>query len=560
MITVGRTLQPESKVAGGIRLARIAALGILAAGAAFAQVNVLTANGDNNRTSANLKETQLRPATVAPGSFGKLGSFPVDGQVYAQPLYVSSLRMPDGSAHNVLFIFTMHNSVFAFDADTPSAAGLLWQASLGSSVPASMLFTKYSDIWPEIGILSTGAIDLQHGVLYAVAETLVNGSPVFYLHALDVTTGQETMNGPVAIAASVPGIGGGSTASQMISFDPGQQMQRSGLLLANNAVYVAFGAHADESPWHGWVISYDFADLTQQTGVFVTTPSGDGGGIWQSGRGLPADNAGNVYAITGNGDFDGAQDFAETFVKLSGRSAKLTGWYTPDYYQVLSDGDADLSAGPALIPGTHMILGGDKYGELYLINGDVMGGLSSKTSAGRIFPGAVFGGMFNLAVWGRPDGAYVYAQGQGDVVKSYWISRDWKISAASAGVTSVDAPRVGMAFSANGASDGILWETTGNFHAPGVPGTLHAFDALDLTMELWNSDLNAPSDSLGAFSKFANPTVADGKVYVPTQSGAVVVYGAICNSGAPSAKVRLPAVTRRSQSATGCGPTTQIVQ
>jgi hypothetical protein len=541
------------------RIARLAAL-TLACAAAYAQVNVLTANGDNNRTSANQQESQLRPSTVAPGLFGKLGSFPVDGQVYAQPLYVSKLKMPDGKAHSVLFVFTMHNSVFAFDADTPSTAGLLWQTNLGTSVPASMLFTKYSDIWPEIGILSTGVIDLQHGVLYAVAETLMNGGPTFYLHALDVTTGQETMNGPVAIAASVAGIGGGSTANQMITFDASQHMQRSGLLLANNAVYVAFGAHADESPWHGWVISYDFSDLSMQTGVFVTTPSGDGGGIWQAGRGLPADDAGNVYAITGNGDFDGAKDFSETFVKLSGRSAKLTGWYTPDYWQVLSDGDADLSAGPALIPGTHMVLGGDKYGELYLINGDVMGGLSSNTSAGQIFTGAVFGGMFNLAVWGRADGTYVYAQGQGDVIKSYWISRDWKISAASAGVTNADTPRVGMAFSSNGASDGILWETTGNFQAASTPGTLHAFDALDLTKELWNSDLNSPQDSLGSFSKFANPTIANGKVYVPTQSGAVVVYGALCSAAAPSAKLRLPAVTPGLNSATSCGPAPRIVQ
>ena len=233
---------------------------------ALAQVSVLTANGDNNRTNANLHESHLKPQNVRPGSFGKLGSFPADGQIYAQPLYVNNLVFPDGVAHNVLFIATMHNTVYAYDADVPSAAGLLWQVNLGQPFPTALWNAPYTDISPEVGILGTGAIDLGASVLYVVAETLQNGAAMFSLHALDLLTGAERMNGPVAIAAQVSGSGAGSVGG-VIQFDPGQHLQRPGLLLSNGAVYVAFGSHMDQSPWHGWVMSYDASDLTAQLGV-----------------------------------------------------------------------------------------------------------------------------------------------------------------------------------------------------------------------------------------------------------------------------------------------------
>jgi hypothetical protein len=501
-----------------------------------AQVSVLTGNGDNNRTNANLSESHLTPQNVRADSFGKLGSFPADGQVYAQPLYVSNLLFPNGATRNVLIIATMHNTVYAYDADIPSAAGLLWQANLGQPFPVAQWNAPYTDISPGVGILGTGAIDVNSGVLYVVAETLQNGAAVFSLHALDLLTGTERMNGPSAITAQVSGSGAGAVGGVM-RFDPNQHLQRPGLLFSNNAVYVAFGSHMDQRPWHGWVMSYDASDVTKQLGVFLTTPNGEGGAIWHSGRGLAADDAGAVYSMTGNGDFDVTGDFGESFIKLSGPSVSLADWFTPANWKTLTDVDADLSTGPAVIPGTHLIVGGDKYGQLYLLNGDSMGNLGSPdTDDGPVFGNAVIGGMFNFALWNRPEAPYIYVQGFQDVVKAYRIAgAAINTVPVSLGSTPVASPRVGMTISANGSSHGILWETTGDSRVPSVPGTLHAFDAMNLSNELWNSS-NAIEDSLGGFSRFANPTVANGQVYVATSSGAVVAYGLLCANGAPAPK------------------------
>jgi hypothetical protein len=516
-------------------LAGLIALAALS-GQILNQVSVLTANGDNNRTNANLHEAGLTPLNVRQGSFGKLGSFPADGQVYTQPLYVSNLRFPSGDTRNVLFIATMHNTVYAYDADRPSGVGLLWQVNLGQSFPTALWHAPYTDISPEVGILGTGAIDLSGGVLYVVAETLQDGAAAFSLHALDLLTGAERMNGPVVITAQASGSGAGSVGG-VVPFDPRQHLQRPGLLLANGAVYIGFGSHMDQSPWHGWVVSYDAADLTAQRGVFLTTRSGEGGAVWQSGRGLAADDAGSVYSMTGNGDFDGTGNFGESFIKLSGASATLADWFTPKNWKTLTDVDADLSTGPAVIPGTHNIVGGDKYGQLYFLNGDSMGKLDSSDSAGgAIFIGAVIGGMFNFALWNALGTTYIYVQGYQDVVKSYQISGgQYNPTPVSSGLNPVAAPRVGMTVSADGGRNGILWETTGDFTAPSVPGTLHAFDAMNLSDELWNSSENAAEDTLGGFAKFVNPTVVNGKVYVATSSGAVVVYGLLCSNGIPSA-------------------------
>ena len=228
-----------------------------------AQVNILTANGNNDRTNSNLQETQLSPATVTSSTFGKLGVLPVDGQVYSQPLIVSGLSVSGGTTHNVVFVTTMHNSVYAFDADAMSPVSTLWQVNLGASVPALLLYGPDGDIANEIGILSTGVIDLQRGVLYVVADTLVGGTPVFYLHALDLATGAERLNGPVALTASVPGTGSEARPDGTVPFDPMRHIQRPGLLLANDAVYVAFGSHGDQDPYHGWMIGYDASDVSR---------------------------------------------------------------------------------------------------------------------------------------------------------------------------------------------------------------------------------------------------------------------------------------------------------
>jgi len=501
-----------------------------------AQVNVLTANYGNDRSNANLQETLLTPANVSTGSFGKLGSFPVDGQVYAQPLYVSGLSIPGKGTHNVLYVMTEHNSVFAYDADAVSPPNLLWQVNLGPSVP-NTLFDDFFDVAPEIGILSTGVIDLQGGALYVVAETLQGSTPlggakpVFQLHALNIQTGNEMLNGPVAIAAQVSGTGAASNDGT-IAFDPAWHLQRPGLLLVNGAVYIAFGSHGDQAPWHGWLFRYSASDLRQAPGVFMDTLTGVGGAIWQSGRGLAADDAGNIYAITGNGDYDGINNFSESFLKFSGaQQPALLDWFTPPNWQYLSDNDVDLAAGAALIPGTHLVVGGDKNGYLYLVNGDNMG--RGTTGNAAIFPATQIGGVFNFAVWIRGGKAYVFIPELFSSFKCFsttGLSFDTAPVSMSSGT--VDNPYLGMAISANGNEDGtgILWATTGDHSNVNLPGTLHAFDASNLGNELWNSDMANGTDFLGTFAKFANPTVVNGKVYVPTWSNTVTVYGLLSGS------------------------------
>ena len=495
------------------------------------QVNVLTANYDNLRTNANLQETKLTPATVAPGTFGKLGTLPVDGQVYAQPLYFSSLSMPGYGARNVVYIATEHNSVYAYDADSLASPVLFWHVNLGPSVPSGVIQAGYNDVSPEVGILSTGTIDVSAGVLYIVAETLQNGAPVFQLHALSLTDGSEQMNGPVTVTAQYPGSGYGSDGTN-VTFDPTMHIQRPGLLLANNTVYIAFGSHADFGGWHGWVIGYKSGDLSVQTGVFNTSPNGLGGSVWQSGRGLAADEAGALYFISGNGDFDGATGMGESMIKMSGTTFQPVDWYAPGNADWLSNGDYDLAAGVALIPGTHTAIGGDKYGDFYVVNGKSMGHQDANNTSQFNIGGGNFG-LFTFAVWNRSNGAYVYTAQQWGPLQAFQVAgTSLNTSAVSTSKTTATTGYSGLAISANGGvvGSGIVWQTTRDTQGS-TAGTLHAFDADDLTVELWNSNM-ASGDALGTFAKFVSPTVVNGKVYVPTFSGGVAVYGLLPSASA----------------------------
>lgn len=518
-----------------------AAILTLLAGAGEAQINVVTANYGNERSNANLQETVLNTANVAPGNFGKLGSFPTDGQVYGQPLYVSGVAIPGKGTHNVVYLGTEHNSVLAYDADALSSPDLLWQVNFGPSVP-NTLFPDFHDLAPEIGILSTGAIDVQAGALYVVSETLQGSAPVFQLHALDIATGKELKNGPATIAAQVAGSGAESN-NGTISFDPMWHIQRPGLLLSNGAVYVSFGSHGDQSPWHGWLLRYTASDLSQAPSVFNTTLAGAGGSIWQSGRGLAADAAGSLYTVTGNGDYDGVSNFSESVLTLSGDTLTVRGSYTPANWQDMTQNDADLSAGAALIPGTHLVVAGDKNGLLYLVNGDAMGGLGG---AAQSLWAAETGGIFNFALWSQGSVTYIFIPELFGSLKCYAIAagafNTLPVSLSTG--TSIETPFLGMSISANGGQvgSGVLWVTTGNLAANGLPGTLHAYDASNLENELWNSDMTQGPDTLGMFAKFVNPTVANGKVYVPTWSNTVVVYGLLGTREAPAAAPAIVAV------------------
>jgi uncharacterized protein (TIGR03437 family) len=512
--------------------------------AARAQVDVLTVNYDVSRTNANLNEGILNLNNVNPTQFGKLFTFPLDGQVYAQPLYVHGLNMPGKGTLNVLYVATMHNSVYAFDADATTGTAPLWQVNLGATVdPAS--FTEagagpYTDILNEIGILSTPVIDRTGNTIYVVSERQGAGSAAFYMHALDLGTGGEKLNGPVEIQATVAGDGWGGTGDAVdgrLPFLPAQHIQRTGLLLANGFVYAGFGSHGDYIPWHGWIVAYNAMNLQQQTAVFNTTPSAAGAALWQSGRGLAADAAGSVYCSTGNGNYDGVMSWGETVLRLT-PTLDVADWFTPAEYAAWTDDDMDFgSNGPILVPGTNFVIAGGKAGLVALIDRTDMGGQPLDTDALQFFtavPDARFA-IFNAALWNRTDGPVLYIWGDDHVLREFQMENGLFNTTPLASNSSVTnaLPFSGMTVSSNAflPESGIFWGTTVSSGSLPAAGTLHAFDALNVGHELWNSDMQGTRDTLGSFTKFANPTVVNGKVYVPTASNQVSVYGLLPVAG-----------------------------
>jgi len=491
-----------------------------------AQVNVLTANYGNERLSANLSETTLTPKALTPAGFGKLGAFPVDGQIYAQPLYVSGLSIPGVGTQNVVFVATMHNTVYAFNADTPANTTPLWSVNLGPSALSSVV--GFPDITLEDGILGTPVIDTTRGVIYLVAETYDQGAAVFRLHALSLTTGQESLQGPSVIKATTPG-NGTESASGVVTFVPDQHLQRPGLLLLNDVVYIAFGSHGDDSPYHGWLLGYDASNIQNQLYVFNTTPNTDGGGLWQCGRGPMADAQGNIYIVVGNGSYDGLTEFGESFLKLSPQ-LKVLDWYTPEDWQNLSISDYDLgTTGAAFVPGPNLVLTGNKYGTIYVANPDAMGHLSVPSSSPPNLQAVRWGGVFTFALFPSNSGPMIYVLEQGSVLRGFQMTNGvfgTSPFAESTTVFDMPMPYDGIAISANGGdpSTAIVWMTAGDYSVAPAPASLHAFDPATL-QELWNTDMVPSRDYLGLFAKFASPTVANGKVFVPTFSSELAIYG-----------------------------------
>ncbi len=527
-----------------------------------AQVDVLTANYDNNRTNANLGEFVLTKANVNPTHFGKLYAFAIDGEAYAQPLYVRGVNLPDGTARNVLYVATMHNNMYAFDADAASGTAPLWKVHFGTPVnphdfdspadnttvpptPAS----PYTDILTEIGILGTPVIDPATSTLYAVHYTYSgSGSSkqyFYYLHALDLATGAEKFNGPVLIQATVPGSGWGGldmVVNNQLPFAAKDHLQRPGLLLLNGIVYMAFGSHGDDAPWHGWLMGYDASTL-QQTSVFNTTPNNAAASaIWQGGMGLAADSEGNIYCTTANGNWDGLQNWGQSVLRLATQGGlSVADYFTPAEWSPLNSNDTDFgSSGPTLIPGTSQMYAIGKEGELFLLDRTNLGKMApSNSQIMQSFEAAdpsltlmqredAFL-VFNTAFWDNSGGQLLYLWPYAQPLRSYRMqSRLFETTAYSTNTTAVNqSPMFGMAVSAYGSlsSTGILWATsTSAENLPG-PGTLHAFDALDVSVELWNSDMTGSRDTLGNFTKYSNPTVANGRVFQASTSGEIVVYG-----------------------------------
>ena len=504
-------------------------------------VNVLTQHNDSFRTGANLSEYLLTVSNVSTSQFGKLFSRALDGQIYAQPLYVNGL-MISNNLHNVVYVETEHDSVYAFDADDPAASNALWQVSLGTSVPIADI-QGCTDLKPEIGITGTPVIDLTTSTMYLVAKTRVVGGSVTnhfqQLHALDLVTGQEKFGGPVSIQGSVPGTGTGSVGGTL-TFDPLFQHSRAGLLLLSNTVYVAFGSHCDYGNYHGWLFGYNATSL-QQSAIFCTTPNAGGGpddgggGIWGSGMGPAADADGNIYVSTGNGALDkntGGLDFGDSLIKLSVSNGTLVvaDWFSPHDQANMYTNDLDLGAGgPVVIPSANLVVLIGKTGTMYLINPQHLGGFVNSSSDTNIVQefSAVTNPSFvgqSLVYWSGPTNDFIFLWTHKMPVTAYsFDGASIATSPLATGGTVQNADRVGgISLSANGNTpgSGILWGTEA-----GNGGTIHAYDATNVAHELWNSQQLASRDALGSYTKFCAPTIANGKVYVTTTSSNLVVYG-----------------------------------
>lgn len=498
----------------------------------FAQVNVLTYQYDNTRAGQNLNEVLLTKTNVNANQFGKLFSYPVDGQIYGQPLYLGGVNVAGKGFHNVAFVATEHDSVYAFDADNNSGANAasLWEVHFtnGTSittVPASDV--NCGQIDPEIGITGTPVIDPVSGTIYVVAMTKVIGATTSYmqqLHALDVTSGAERPGSPVTIQASFPGTGeGGST----VVFQPKNYKQRPGLLLLNGVVYTAWSSHCDIGTYHGWLIGYD-AKTLQQVAVYNNTPNGNEGSFWAGGAAPAADSSGSIYLVAGNGTFDaesGDVDLGESFIKLSSANGlQVQDYFAPFNFDQLNSQDLDVgSAGVAFLGDEagnashpHLMAGAGKEGRIYLLDRDNLGHWQAGSDSHIVGSAAgAIGGLF-----GNP--AYfnevVYFCGAGDNLKAFAVSNATLAqSPSSRSQASFGYPGCVPSISASGAANAIVWILESS-------AALHAYDAWNLSSELYNSNQNASRDALGSYVKFSAPMIANGKVYAGT-ANSLAVYG-----------------------------------
>ena len=491
---------------------------------------VFTYKFDNARTGQNLRESVLTPANVNATNFGKLFTFTVDGEVYGQPLYVSSVDISGQGTHNVVYVATEHDSVYAFDADG-KAKSPLWHVSFidpSAGITAVPQADVGSTIYPEIGITSTPVIDPGTGTLYVDASTKENGNYFHRLHALDLSSGAEKFGGPVTISGSVAGSGDGTDGSGHVPFQAKIELQRAALLLQNNTIYIAFASHGDNGPYHGWVFAYDATSL-KQVGIWNATPNGNAGGIWQAGGGLAADSGGSIYGISGNGLADGGPDYGDTFfsLNLDAGGLSLADFFTPFDQKNLSAHDIDLgSGGPLLLPDQpgshpHLLTSAGKAGTIYLIDRDNMGGYSTTTDkvvqkiSNAVGNNGTSDNNFCTPTYWQ---GRVYYVGAVDVAKAFALNNG-TLSTTPQSTSSHTFTSFGAtpAVSANGNTNGILW-------AIDRSGVLYAYDATNLATELYNSSQAGTRDTLGTAVRFTVPTIANGRVYVGAK-GQLVVYG-----------------------------------
>jgi hypothetical protein len=506
---------------------------------------VFTYHNNNSRDGVNTKEYALTTSTVSSSTFGKLFSCNMDGAVYSQPLWVANL-MINGAKHNVILAVSMRDTVYLFDADA-SPCVTYWSKSL---LPTGEIYVSNgdvssADIFPDIGILGTPVIDPSTNAVFLVAKSKTTpGTPTFKqrLHALNLVDGSERTNSPLDLTSSItyPGnadIGNGTCpntggASPAVTFCASRLNQRAGLALVNGTVYIVWASHGDVQPYHGWVLGFNATTLAQN-GAFNASPNGREGGIWMSGGAPAADSSNNLYMITGNGDWDGVTEFGDSIIKLNPSGLTVSDWFTPAGQASLDSGDLDFGSGGAVVlvdvptsPNPHLLIGGGKgsafNGELYVINRDNLGHLVSGDTQ-VIQKIVVGGGIFATeAYWQNT----IYIAGTNTPLKAYALNTTsglFNTSTVPQSPTSYGFPGATPSVSSSGATNGIVWTIqitnygtrNGNSQAA-TPAVLHAYDASNIATELWNSSMSA-SDTAGNSVKFTVPTIANGKVYVPTR-------------------------------------------
>jgi hypothetical protein len=490
-------------------------------------VNVLTFHNNNARTGHNPHERVLSQWNVRPSKFGKLFSYPVDGYLYAQPLYASAIEIPGQGTHNVVYAASEHDSVYAFDADGLSGTPVWHQSFID---PASGITTVDSlndlhcdNLVPEVGITGTPVISLENQALYVVSETRNQntGEFILQLHALDLATGAEKFGGPMAINAIVPGTGNGNDGTGHVPFAPMLANQRSALLLQNGVVYVAFASNCDSGPYHGWVIAYDARTLAQRA-VFNSTPNGAEGGIWQSGNGPAASAAGMIFVGIGNGSFDGKTEFGESYVKLDPKTLRVKDYFSPSNESSLSNTDEDAGTPGALIvptqasgPAASELVGGVKTGRWFLINRAAMGkfcdwcandyAVEVVNSRARIFDAPAF--AFGM----------LYGGGAGAHLKGWQLVNGMLSPTAVVRSSNFFGyPGASPSISSAGSIHRLVWALDVSGYASSAPAVLHAYWAPNLA-ELYSSAESGARDTAGPAVKFTVPTIANGKVYVGTQ-------------------------------------------
>lgn len=494
-----------------------------------------TYHNNNARTGINGKETILTTANVNSATFGRLFTINVDGAVDAQPLYLSSVNVPNQGTHNLLIVATEHDSLYAFDADTDAS---IWHIRTLKSGETTSDNRGCDQVTPEIGVTSTPVINRpagSNGTIYVVSMSKdAAGNYHQRLHAIDAATGNELSGGPVDIQAKYPGSGDNSS-NGFVVFDPAQYKERSGLLYMNGTVYLAWASHCDIRPYTGWIMGYKGSTLAQTT-VLNVTPNGNEGAFWGSGAGIAADGSGSIYLLDGNGDFDtnlnssgfpSDGDFGNAFLKVSTSG----GLAVADYFEMFNeqqenDSDTDLGSGGALLvsqmDSSHktwqLAVGAGKDSNIYIVDRTSLGKFSSTgNNIYQELDGVLPGGLWSMPAFfnGR-----LYFGPVGQPILAFQF-KNARLQAATVAQTSnsFGYPGATPSISSNAGLNGIVWASENT-----NPAVLHAYDAKNLH-ELYNTNQAANGrDHFGAGNKFITPTIANGKVYVGTTNG-VGVFG-----------------------------------